>query len=159
MLSKSTTVFILGNNKLFSFILNYKLSFVNKFEVISFSTADEAMQHMSLKPDVVVFDNNYPRLKSSSLLLQQLRAIAPNISIVILFDKADDIFFKELKKNNECECLVRDSDSSKMADRLIQVVNSLVKTKNQNRLFLYLSIFILFSCVIAAYTLVNLFTT
>ncbi len=156
MLSKPNTVFILGNNKLFSFILNYKLSFINKFEVISFNCAEEALQHMNLKPDIIVFDKNYPQLDSYSLVLQQLSAISPDTSVVILFDKRDELFLKELKMKQNCECIVREEDSSKMADKLIRVIQNIIKTKKQSRFFFYLSVFIFGSCIIAAYTLVKL---
>jgi DNA-binding NarL/FixJ family response regulator len=159
MLSKSNTIFILGNNKLFSFILNYKLSFVDRFEVVSFNTAEEALQQINIKPNIIVFDKNYPELNSFSQVLSQFSKISPNISTIILFDKRDELFVKELKMEHNCECLFRDEDSSKMADKLIEVIQTLVKTKRQSQLFFYLSIFLFFSFIIAAYTLVKLINT
>jgi ABC-type Fe3+-citrate transport system substrate-binding protein len=159
MLSKPNTIFILGNNKLFSFILNYKLSFVNRFEVVSFNTAKESLEQINLKPDIIVFDKNYSELNSFSQVLSQFSKISPTISTIILFDKRDELFVKELKMEHNCECLLRDEDSSKMADKLIQVIQTLVKTKRQSQLFFYLSIFLFFSFIIAAYTLVKLINT
>jgi two-component SAPR family response regulator len=159
MRSKPNMVFILGNNNLISFILNYKLSPVNKIELVSFNSADEALQQMNLKPDIIVIDKKNFGFNSTSFLLKQLRAIAPKVSVIFLYDKGEEFFFKELKINYDCQCLMRENESSKMADRLIQVIQNSIKTQHQSKLFFYLSLFILCTCVIAAYTLVSLFNT
>jgi len=132
--NKVDTVFIVETEKTYSFMLNPKLPRNSGIEISSFSTAGECLQHVLKKPSVILLDYKLVN-KQVQKIHDLLEYSSPGTSIIILLEPDDLSVWNDLPKEVYFDFLVKDKDSSKLTDMLIQrIMNSIKRLESKNRI-------------------------
>ena len=125
--SKHYNVFIVETNKMYSFLINYKLQRSTSFEITSYSSGGQCVQNLHRKPTVIVLD--YKLLGNGTIrILNLIKERSRKSSVIIILEQEDQTILQELSKEGNYDFLVKDKDSTKLADMLIQrIMNSIAR--------------------------------
>jgi len=120
---------------MYSFMLSYKTHRNSNLEIASYSRAGQCIQFLHMKPDIIILD--YKLLKPNATeIVQSIKESLKDISILILYDLDDTGIFPELidhKDHNKHCYIIKENDSIKLADKLIQTINNLIEEKRDKK--------------------------
>lgn len=130
--NKQHLIFIVEDNNLYSFMLDYKLHLDPRYRVQSFSTGEDCIENLQMKPDVVILDYNLPGINGVEVL-KRIKEFNPNIQVIILtqFDDKDIVLsaFNEGAHNY----LLKEKDSANEVDKLInKIIDSMEIKKGKD---------------------------
>jgi two-component system response regulator AtoC len=133
-LKKRYTLFIIEDGESYSFMLKYKLLRSSDYKIISFHTAEECISTLHLNPDIVIMDYKLPRMDGIEVL-HALKKMAPRVPVIILSAQEDKAVFLEFIKAGAFEYLLKEDDSTRLADKLLKkVVNVLEEKEGRERI-------------------------
>ncbi len=114
-------------------MLNYKFQRNSSYEILSFETAGQCVNNMLAKPDVIILD--YKMLGKQILeVSKMIKERTSKSSVIILLEPDDQTMRQDLPKEVSYDYLVKDKDSTKMTDMLIQrILNSVERKEYKNQ--------------------------
>jgi CheY-like chemotaxis protein len=137
---REITIFIADDNRVYLKLLKLALKRKN-FTILTFTTGEECLDYMELKPDLVILDyhldgvNPYAQKgdKISEIILQQL----PETEIIIISSDAKFKFISDINVSNRL--MFKDEKASAKLQRKIGSLIDKIKLKKQlsNRSKLY----------------------
>ncbi|MGZ3866312.1 MAG: sigma-54-dependent transcriptional regulator [Bacteroidia bacterium] len=123
MSEKPFTVFVLEDNELFNKLLVFTLSLNPDYQVKSFFTAKEFLEHLDEEPDVVTLDHGLPDMDGIKVV-DKIKSHNPNIEIIAISEQNNVETAVELLKHGVHDYIVKEKD---IRERLLGVVNNLHK--------------------------------
>jgi DNA-binding NtrC family response regulator len=88
MAGKQKTLFIIDDDVTNSDLLKKYLSDKFRFNIISFTSGDEALRNINIPPDIVILDYNMNRISANALngteILKQVLHARPKTSVIIM---------------------------------------------------------------------------
>lgn len=130
---KNYTLFIIEDNEAYSFMLKYKLQRTSEYRIRSFKTPNECFENMILNPDIIIMD--YRLLKRwGRKILDSFNAYSQQLTFIILSTNQETFDFIPLMKEEEFEYVIKENDSTKLADNLHTKIVSIIHDKEMKEL-------------------------
>jgi len=129
--AKNKLVFIVEDNDLYSMMLDYNISNESIAQCMCFRTGEEAVQALNMDPMLIVLDYILPGMNGKETL-RRIKAIKPNIPVVMLSVKKDRNLIRELFREGAYDYLVKEKSSVKKLKRIINsFVNDITRTEEK----------------------------
>ncbi|HEY0029865.1 MAG TPA: response regulator [Bacteroidia bacterium] len=148
-------IFIIEDNDLYSLMLDYNISNESIARCMCFRTGEECIGALDMNPMMIILDYELPGMNGKETL-KKIKALKPEIPVIILSIKGDPQLIRELLEEGAFEYLMKEPDSVK---KLKKIINSKINklTKDEWRTILRMKLFLFFvlvsSLVIVAFYL------
>ncbi|MFI5151296.1 MAG: response regulator [Bacteroidia bacterium] len=154
---KRYTLFIVEDGEACTFLLKYKLQKSPEYRIQHYRSGDEVIGNLHLNPDLVILDDKLPGMNGIQIL-QTLKKQFNKIPVIILSTPESSSAFLEYMKEGIYDYLIKDKDSSKLADKLIRRIVTTVRQKEDKdtdlqRMKIMLAIVLLILSVVAIFWL------
>lgn len=131
---KEKLIFVVEDNKLYSFLLDYKLHLNTEYTFISFSEGDECIESLIMKPDVIVLDQDLPGINCLEVL-KKIKAFNKDIQVIVLASSDEKESRTNVLKYGAYDYFVKGKDSAKEIDRLISKIFDSIQIRNKEKLY------------------------
>lgn len=101
------TIFIVEDDPWYSQILQYHLSLNPDYEVTLFSSGQECLSKMSLKPDLITLDFLLPDLRGDKIY-KKIREVNPNVPVIMISSQEDIAVAVKLLKMGVSDYIIKD---------------------------------------------------
>jgi DNA-binding response OmpR family regulator len=129
--NKFYTLLIVEDGEACTFLLKYKLQKSPEFKILHFRTAEEAIGSLHQNPDMVILDDKLPGM-NGIMVLEAIRKRVCKIPVIILSTPNSSSDFLEFIRNGIYDYLIKEKDSAKLADKLIDRIIKILKQKESN---------------------------
>lgn len=92
---RDNLIFVVEDNEIYSMMFDYILSKYRNFNVIRYTSAEECLQNIHMKPDIVILDYYLPQMNGLETL-KQIKSYDPEIVVVALTGQDDINVVKRL---------------------------------------------------------------
>lgn len=123
---KICMIFIVEPDKVYSFMLNFKLQHTRNFKIISYKTGGQCVNNLYKKPDIIILDQRELGTNTEHLL-SLIKERSPKSFTILLTEFEDQLFFQKFIRANNFKFLIKDKDSTRQADILIQSIMSSIE--------------------------------
>lgn len=118
---------------MYSFMLGFKLQYSPDFEITSYVSGGQCIEHLYQKPDIIILDYKVIG-KNLQEVLALVKERSRSSSVILLSDLEELSMLQELQNENDCDFLIKEKDSTKQADLLIQLIkNNIERREVKNR--------------------------
>ncbi len=150
------TIFIVEDNEMYSFMLDYKLKSNFKYNLITFSSGEECLKNLYLKPDAIILDYNLPGINGFDVV-QEMKKLSPSTKIIILSEQKNKKVILKLLNEKIYDYLEKGMDSASRIDSLLREIISTIEEKKLNyglmvRLTIFLTLVLIIYLIISAAT-------
>jgi len=121
-------VFFVDDDKMILNLLEYTFKSRQGIDVKTFFSGEECLQHMHLKPDLIVLDHLFPENKgqmSGMETLKKLKATDKKVTVIVLSAQQDEKLIPEFIKNGAQKYISKDNY---FIDDLIESIESVVES-------------------------------
>jgi len=125
---KNYTLFIIENNEAYSFMLKYKLQRYPVYKIISFKSCEECIENMNIKPDIILLDYKLLNICSDEVL-NSLKVYSQKVPFILLSSQEETAPILNLIKEGTFEYVLKEGDSTKLANKLIVKIVSILNRK------------------------------
>jgi DNA-binding NtrC family response regulator len=155
---KLYTLFIVEDGEACTFLLKSKLQKSPEFKIEHYRSGDEVIENLHLNPDMVILDDKLPGMNGIQIL-QTLKKHFNSIPVIILSTPESSSAFLEYMRDGIYDYLIKEKDSSKLADKLIRRIVKTVKLKEDKdqdiqRIRILMAIVLLILAVVLIFWLV-----
>ena len=128
------TIFIVEDDPWYSQILQYHLSLNPDYEVTLFSSGQECLSKMSLKPDLITLDFLLPDLRGDKIY-KKIREVNPNVPVIMISSQEDIAVAVKLLKMGVSDYIIKDEATK---DLLWNSIIRIRETQNLKKEVAYL---------------------
>ena len=128
------TIFIVEDDPWYSQILQYHLSLNPDYEVTLFSSGQECLSKMSLKPDLITLDILLPDLRGDKIY-KKIREVNPNVPVIMISSQEDIAVAVKLLKMGVSDYIIKDEATK---DLLWNSIIRIRETQNLKKEVAYL---------------------
>lgn len=128
------TIFIVEDDPWYSQILQYHLSLNPDYEVTLFSSGQECLSKMSLKPDLITLDFLLPDLRGDKIY-KKIREVNPNVPVIMISSQEDIAVAVKLHKMGVSDYIIKDEATK---DLLWNSIIRIRETQNLKKEVAYL---------------------
>jgi len=133
-IDKKIIIFVIDDQQVYLELLAEKLSKHGNFSVMKFSTGEEALSYVGLKPDLIVVDYHLDGFiataKNGSEIASLFKAELPNVEVVIISSDHKLSFLSALDQSDE-KMMFKDGF---VADRLSSKSEDVLAEKQRNQI-------------------------
>ncbi|KPK85669.1 MAG: hypothetical protein AMS27_06635 [Bacteroides sp. SM23_62_1] len=104
-------IFFVDDDKMILNLLEYTFKSRQGIDVKTFFSGEECLQHMHLKPDLIVLDHLFPENKgqlSGLETLKKLRKADQKVTVIVLSAQQDEKLIPEFLKNGAKKYISKD---------------------------------------------------
>ena len=109
------TVFLVDDDFIFLEMLKESLVDDNRFNIIGFQNGDECLNHLHIKPKIVVLDyylnSENPDAKNGLEILKEIKQLEPSIHVIILSAQEDGDLVYDFVRENAANYVVKDDNA------------------------------------------------
>jgi two-component system, NtrC family, response regulator AtoC len=139
---KHHLIFIVEDNEMYSLLLDYTLSNESTCRVMRFTTGEECIRNLDMKPDLVILDLTLPGIDGKETL-KHIKYRDPAIPVVILTGNEDIDAARDFVNKGISNYLIKGTDT---IPKLVSIIDStcnksLVKEKEKSNKVLNGTIF------------------
>ena len=130
MLTDSFKIFVVEDDEWYNRMLVHHLSMNPDYEIHSFITAKDCLEHLNLKPDVITLDYRLPDQLGIDVL-KQIKEINDDVRVILISGQDDIEVVVDILKHGAYDYIVKSTD---IRDRLLNTINNLrqeVKLKKE----------------------------
>ena len=128
------TIFVVEDNDWYNRLLVHQLSMNQDFQVTSFFTGKDLLDHLHEKPDVITLDYRLPDVKGSDLL-RKIRDFDEGIEVIVISEQEDIQTAVDLLKEGAYDYLIKNDEIS---GRLHNTINKIRKNAGLRKRILVL---------------------
>ncbi|MDI1232729.1 MAG: sigma-54 dependent transcriptional regulator [bacterium] len=114
-------IYIVEDDPWYGELLKYHLSLNEDYEVLLFGTANELIENLHKKPDLITVDFNLPDMTGEELLLK-VRSVNRNVPVLIISGQDDISVALSLLKKGASEYLMKDANTKDLLWHSVQRV-------------------------------------
>jgi len=119
-----TRVFVVEDDPIFSKVMKFKLEEEGNYEVTMFSSAEEFLKNLDLRPDIVTIDYTLPGL-SGLELLKRIADFSQDITPIILSAQEDVEVVVQAYKNGAKDYIIKNDNA------IVELLNSVKNFNTQ----------------------------
>ncbi|WP_423127689.1 sigma-54-dependent transcriptional regulator [Gaoshiqia sp. Z1-71] len=123
MQEKAFKIFVVEDDEWYNRLLVHNLSLIPDYEIHSFSTGKDCIDHLVADPDVVTLDYRLPDMKGLEVL-KQIKEINEDIQVILISEQDDIDVVVELLKHGAYDYIVKSRD---VKERLLNTINNIRK--------------------------------
>ena len=121
MLTDNFKIFVVEDDEWYNRMLVHHLSMNPDYEIHSFTTAKDCLEHLNLKPDVITLDYRLPDQLGIDVL-KQIKEINDEVRIILISGQDDIEVVVDILKHGAYDYIVKSTD---IRDRLLNTINNL----------------------------------
>jgi two-component system, OmpR family, response regulator len=127
-LKKTITIFLVEDDKMFLHALGFNLHKMPQYKVYCYSSGEECLKNMDLKPQIIILDyylnENKPDAINGLDVLSEIKKTKPNTTVIMLSGQKDlDIALNTLKAG-AYTYLIKDKQT---LEQLNELINQVIK--------------------------------
>lgn len=126
MAEKPFKIFVVEDDEWYNRLLVHTLSLNPDYEIQSFTTGKDCLDHLHLQPDVVTLDYRLPDMKGLDVL-RQIREMNDDIQIILISEQDDIEVVVTLLQNGAFDYIVKSKD---IRERLLNTVSNIRQGSN-----------------------------
>lgn len=123
-MEKKHNIILVDDDLIFLEMLKESLSDNEDLNLIAFQTGEECLNHMNLKPDVIVLDyflnNENDDAKDGLEILKEIHQIDPKAKVIILSGQEDGNLVYDFVRENATNYVVKDDSAFENVKRAIE---------------------------------------
>jgi two-component system OmpR family response regulator len=123
---KKISVFLVDDDAIFLKVMETQFKERSSYEVKTFSTGDECLSSLYLKPDIIFLDYylnpSNPKANTGLQVLDQIKAVDPNIHVVMLSSQDNVEVAINCMKHHAFDYIVKGESSFIRARKVISVL-------------------------------------
>jgi DNA-binding NtrC family response regulator len=108
---KHKLIFIVEDNEMYSFMLDYMLSNEHRLRCMRFSKGEECIDNLALDPDMIILDYVLPGINGLETL-KKIKMVKPAVPVIVLTGHYDDESAKEFLKEGVYDYLLKEENNS-----------------------------------------------
>ncbi len=108
---KHKLIFIVEDNEMYSFMLDYMLSNEHRLRCMRFSKGEECIENLNLEPDMIILDYMLPGI-SGLETLKKIKTISPAVPVIVLTGHYDSESAKEFLKEGVFDYMLKEEQDS-----------------------------------------------
>jgi len=105
-----TRIFVVEDDPIFSKVMKFKLEEEGNYEVTMFSSAEEFLKNLDLRPDIVTIDYTLPGI-SGIELLKRISDFSTDITPIILSAQEDVEVVVQAYKNGAKDYIIKNDNA------------------------------------------------
>jgi DNA-binding NtrC family response regulator len=118
---KIKRVFIIEDNEMHSMMMDYLLSKENNFNIFRFSTGEECISKLNLRPDIIILDYSLPGINGMETFTQ-IKAIEPEIPIIVITENRNAKIAQQFKDKGAYKYIVKDTNSFHQLNSVVESI-------------------------------------
>jgi DNA-binding NtrC family response regulator len=132
---KHKLIFIVEDNEMYSFMLDYLLSNEHSLRCLRFAKGEECIDSLHLNPDMIILDYVLPGI-SGLETFRKIKVEKPEVPVVILTGHYDVHAAQEFLKEGVCDYLLKEENAVNVVKKLMEDVlekTDLIKEKLEEK--------------------------
>lgn len=118
---KSLKIFVVEDNEWYNRLLVHNLELIPDYEVVSFLTGRDCIDHLSENPDIITLDYRLPDMTGFEIL-QKVKQENDEVEVILISEQDDIQVVVELLKHGAYDYIVKSND---IKERLLNAVGNL----------------------------------
>lgn len=128
---KHKLIFIVEDNEMYSFMLDYMLSNEHRLRCMRFSKGEECIDNLQLDPDMIILDYMLPGI-SGLETLKKIKSVKPAVPVIVLTGHYDAASASEFLKEGVYDYLLKEEADS--VTKVKTVVEDVMEKSNLERI-------------------------
>jgi DNA-binding NtrC family response regulator len=132
--SEHNLIFIVEDNEMYSFFLDFTLSNKSTCRFIRFKTGEECIENLYLNPMMVILDYSLPGINGEETL-KKIKEYNSEIPVVIHTGNKDVHVALKLLKDGASNYILKEGDAIPEIEKIVNVILEQTKKRKQNTKF------------------------